>query len=135
MWLKEAKSILGIEVDYQTSASRIVEQADLEEWMLNETGFFTSVEDGTTYIIKSPLSSFLIQARIRHIDENFEQFWSTHESQARFVLGKRMFLKGLLESFDEELITKGREALENEENKVGGLPITTSMDRELNYEI
>ena len=80
-------------------------------------GFLQALKTARPTSSNLPLSSFLIQARIRHIDVCFEQFWSTHESQARFVLGKRMFLKGLLESFDEELITKGREALENEENK------------------
>jgi len=106
--LNDAKEVLGLKAPAtEYSADEIIKQIDLQEWTLNDMGFFS--KNGVTYILKSPLHACLIVRKIEHIEAEIKRLMLSNHYLVPRAIAQYIMLKNILLGFPEALIAKGLE--------------------------
>lgn len=121
--LHTAQTVCGLApTKIDLSAEELIAQADAEGYIVNETGFIK--RNSTTYIIKSPLHARLIQRKIEHIDDEVGRLMFSNHHLVHRAIAQRIFLKLILNQFDETTIAEGQKIYGHVEFQFPSLVIT-----------
>jgi hypothetical protein len=80
-----------------TEVNLVLEQAKLQDYIVDEIGIATG--HGQSIILKTPLTTALIQAKIKHIDNCVDSLLASNDTRADNIIAHRLYLQLILDEF------------------------------------